>query len=299
MTIALGGRIHITEVAPRDGLQNLPGVLPLKEKLDFIQALCGAGCEEIEAASFVNPKWVPQFADAQELCAALETQTNGVVFTYLVPNYKGAQRAIDAGAKQLFVTTSASEKHCHDNLNQTLEQVLEGAERIAELCREKNVVYTASIATAFGYSPDPMPVPPERVLSMIARMEKAGFGAVTLCDTSGEAKPEGVYALCRAAVESTSLPIGVHLHQNDGVELENALAALEAGVRIFESAAGGLGGCPFIANARGNIATEKLIALLEEQNYSTGIDKARMAECAETAARIRTVYGCPPEGCNT
>ena len=292
---SLGEKILITEVAPRDGLQILPRFVPTEVKTALIASLAEAGCEEIEAASFVSKKWVPQFSDAGEICRHFAGLYPNTIFTFLVPNLKGAQLAIDAGARQIFVTTSASVKHCRDNLNQSIDEVLEGAERIAELCNKHGVVYTASIAAAFGYSSDRDGVPEERVLSMISRFEKAGFGSVTLCDTAGEANPEKTFELCSSAIKCSGIPIGVHFHQNGGIEFANALAALKDGIRIFESAAGGLGGCPYVKKAKGNIATEKLVEMFRAMGYEIGIDPVLISECAEKAKKIRDEYGVPCE----
>lgn len=283
-------KIKITEVAPRDGFQILPKYIPLGKKADLIYRLIDAGCKEIEASAFVSPKWVPQMADSAELVKLFENEQRSIL-TYLVPNFKGAQRAIDAGVKQLFVTTSASIKHARDNLNQTIDEVLEGAEAIAELAKKNNVVYTASIACAFGYELDPEPVPVERVCQMVKRLSAAGYNAVTLCDTSGHANPESVKELCNAVLASTSVELGIHLHQAEGIEFANALAALECGVELFESAAGGMGGCPFVKKAKGNIATETLIKMFGAMGYETDIEPEKMAECAKIAQDIKANYG--------
>lgn len=284
--------IHITEVAPRDGFQILPRLIPLDEKLDFIQNLIDAGCAEIEATSFVNPKWVPQMKDSRALCRQLLTQKKAIM-TYLVPNLRGAQLAIDAGAKQFFLTTSASKKHSRENLNQTIEEVLQNAVEVAKLAKQHDVECTASIAAAFGYSKDCEGVPSQRVCMMVETLADAGFTAITLCDTSGDANPDYVYELCGMAMKRTGLPLGIHLHQAGGIEFANAYAAFRAGVRTFESAAGGMGGCPFVKSAKGNIATETLVEMFHSMGYETGIDMERMQRCAEQAKRIQARYGIP------
>lgn len=284
--------IQITEVAPRDGFQILPRLIPYEEKVRFIQSIIDAGCEEIEASSFVSPKWVPQMSDSEEICRYFGSQKN-TIMTYLVPNMRGAQRAIEAGTRQFFVTTSASVKHSRDNLNQTIEEVLSGAEKIAQLAAQHGVECTASIAAAFGYSPDPEGVSHDRVCQIAKRLADAGFSAITLCDTSGEANPANVAELCTKVIKSTDVPIGIHLHQAGGIEFANALAALQAGVRIFEAAAGGMGGCPYIKKAKGNIATEKLVKMFADMGYETGVDLKLIEQCAEQAKKIQAEYGTP------
>ena len=286
------GSIQITEVAPRDGFQILPRPIPFAEKIALIEELIAAGCGEIEATSFVSPKWVPQMADSAQICRAFAGRRD-VVMTYLVPNLRGAQLAIAAGTRQLFVTTSASAKHSRENLNQTIEEVLAGAQEIARLAHEHGVTCTASIAAAFGYSPDPLGVRPERVCEMARTLAGAGFSALTLCDTSGEAGPDGVAALCEQVAKCVDLPIGVHLHQAGGIEYANALAALQSGVRIFEAAVGGLGGCPYIKKAKGNIATETLVRMFHAMGYETGIDLKKLEECAARAKALQAAYGTP------
>jgi len=282
-------RIKIIEVGPRDGLQILNKFIPTQMKIDWISSLLQAGCDEIEASSFVASKWVPQLADAGEVCKHFSTGFPERL-TYLVPNMKGAERAIEFGAKHLFVTTSASELHSMKNLNQTIKQVLEGAQRIAEYAARNSVHYTASIAASFGYSEDPTGVKQETVEMMVDTFQKAGFAAVTLCDTSGQAAPTQVYELCGRIVEKARIPIGVHLHQNGGIEFANALMALSAGVRIFESAAGGLGGCPYIKNARGNIATEKLVEMLKSCGYELQVDQSAINNCADVGKSFQNQY---------
>ncbi len=284
--------ILITEVAPRDGFQILPRLIPFEEKVKFIQSIIDAGCEEIEASSFVSPKWVPQMSDSEAVCRYFGSQKKATM-TYLVPNLRGAQRAVDAGTRQFFVTTSASVKHSRENLNQTIEEVLSGAEKIAQLAAQHGVECTASIAAAFGYSQDPEGVSNERVCQIAKRLADAGFSAITLCDSSGEANPVSVADLCAQVIECTGVPIGIHLHQAGGIEFANALAALQAGVRVFEAAVGGLGGCPYIKKAKGNIATEKLVKMFTDMGYETGVDIRLIEQCAEQAERIQSEYGTP------
>lgn len=283
-------RIEVTEVAPRDGFQILPQKIPFQEKANFIQSLIDAGCQEIEASSFVSPKWVPQLSDAEDICKLFLKQ-NKCTMTYLVPNMRGAVKAIESGTKQLFVTTTASELHSRENLNQTIEQVLDGAIQIANYAKERGIICTATVGAAFGYSRDPEGVSMERVCRNVQILADAGFSAISLCDTSGEAHPDMVYDLCVKVQQQSDIPIGIHLHQAGGIEFANALAALQAGVRIFESAAGGLGGCPYIKNAKGNIATEKLVKMFHQMGYQTGIDLDKMESCAETAKNIQSAYG--------
>jgi len=228
--------------------------------------------------------------DSGALCGHFLNQDK-TIMTYLIPNLHGAHLAIEAGAKQFFLTTSASEKHSKENLNQTIEEALHGAKKVAELAKQHSVIYTASIATAFGYAKDPMSVPAERVYMMLESLTKAGFSSIVLCDTSGDANPDYVFELCSKAMEITPLPLGIHLHQANGIEFANAYAAFKAGIRIFEAAAGGMGGCPFVKNAKGNIATELLAGMFHSMGYDTGIDLERLRQCAQQAKHILEQYG--------
>ena len=285
-------RIHITEVAPRDGFQILPIYIPYETKVELLKNLMDAGCQEIEASSFVSPKWVPQMVDSAQICQQFKDITS-CTMTYLVPNLKGAQRAIEAGCRQLFVTTSASAKHARENLNQTIAEVLQGAKQIARLAEEHHIVHTATIASAFGYALDSEGVSSQRVCEMACVLRDAGFSAITLCDTSGEANPSLVKERCELVQRAVDIPIGIHLHQAGGVEFANALAALESGIRIFESAAGGLGGCPYVPKAKGNIATELLVGMFHAMGYETGIDLAKIQTCGKQARALQLKYGSP------
>jgi len=288
-------QIHIVEVTARDGFQILPRVIPLEVKRAFIQSLLDAGCREIQAGSFVNPKWVPQMQYTAELCEYFRPPQKAVM-TYMVPNLRGAQNAIDAGAAHFSLTISASEKHSRDNVNRTVDEAMADAIEVAKLAKERGVTCRGSIATAFGYAADPDGVSIERVIGMIEALEAAGFAAINMSDTSGDAHPDHVFELCSRATQATSLPLSVHLHQADGVEFANLYAAFQAGIRAFESAAGGLGGCPFAKGAKGNVATEKLVALFHTMGYDTGIDLERIRVVAERAKEIQRDYGTPECG---
>lgn len=285
--------IKIVEVAPRDGFQILPSFIPTKEKITLINALVEAGCDEIEASSFVSPKWIPQLRDAEEICRHLQAcgAEKKAEITYLVPNMKGAELGAKAGVCHIFVTTSASPLHCRENLNQTIDEVFTGAKQIAAFAKERGLGVTVSIAAAFGYARDPEGVPVERVLTLMHRMEDAGFAKVNLCDTAGEANPKGVYDLCTKALNSLKIPVSVHLHQRGGIEFANALAAADAGVRIFEAAVGGLGGCPYVPKAKGNIATEKLVRMFREIGYAVRANPDLLDACAVTAKGIQVAHG--------
>lgn len=283
--------IQIIEVAPRDGFQILPSFIPTAEKIALIEALIDAGCDEIEASSFVSPKWVPQLKDAETICAHFAKYEGKTEITYLVPNMRGAELAVRAGARHIFVTTSVSALHCRENLNQTIEEAFAGAENIAAFARAEGVGVTVSMATAFGYARDPEGVPEKRVLTLARRMQHAGFSRINLSDTAGEANPKGVSDLCRAALATLTIPVSVHLHQRSGIEFANALAAAQAGVRIFEAASGGLGGCPYVPKAKGNIATEQLVRMFREMGYAVRANPDLLDACAAAAKQIQAAHG--------
>jgi hydroxymethylglutaryl-CoA lyase len=284
------GKIRIVEVAPRDGFQILNTFIPTEAKIGFIKSLIDAGCEEIQASSFVSPKWIPQLRDAEIVCENFRSSSVSEM-TYLIPNTKGAQRAVASGAKRIFVTTSASALHCRENLNQTIDDVFKGAEGIAVYAKKNGIYCAGSIAASFGYSRDTEKITKEKIEKLVKRLEAAGFSSVNLSDTSGEANPFYVYDLCSSVLKITTMPVSVHLHQRGGIEFANALAALNAGIRIFESATGGLGGCPNVPNAKGNIATEKLVGMFHEMGFQTNVNLELIEKCANTAKQMERDYG--------
>ena len=268
--------VLISEVGPRDGLQNVAPVMTLAAKKAWIEAAFAAGLREIEVGSFVPAKTLPQLADTAEL-VAWATQIPGLTVAALVPNYRGALDAVAAGAQKITLPLSCSETHSLANLRRTHAQVLEEAKRIAAMIAALPAAqrphFEGSLSTAFGCTLEGV-VPQAKVVTLAESLMQAGCDEVGLADTTGYADPAAVRSMIAAlhsAVGEHALT-GIHLHNTRGLGLANVLAAYEAGLRTFDSSLGGLGGCPFAPGASGNIVTEDLVFMFEAMGISTGID---------------------------
>lgn len=273
--------VSIREVGPRDGLQNEAPV-PTAAKVELLDALSGTGVGRIEAASFVHPKAIPQMADASEVWS-LCRKAAGVRYSALVPNLKGAQRAIDAGFVELEVVVSASDTHNRANLNRSTEESLAEIAALVPLVHEAGATVEVIVATSFGcpYEGD---VPPARVAAISERV--LGYGADRLAygDTTGMATPRRVRELLAAVPRER--PVLLHFHDTRGTGLANILTALDLGITEFDASVGGLGGCPYAPGASGNVATEEVVHMLHDLGYETGIDLDRLIAAAELAERV-------------
>jgi len=274
--------VLVTDVVTRDGLQDEARTVPTADKLAVIAALVDAGVRSVEAASFVHPGLVPQMADADELMARLP-RCPGVRYSVLVPNRKGAERALATPPHEVRLVVSASEHHNRANLNRSV------AESLAELgdvvdyvrAREPDVAIVAGLATAF-MCPVEGAVPVDRLRYMVGKLTAMGVGSVNLADTTGSANPVLV-GTSVAAVQDTfpTVELSLHLHDTLGRGLANALAGLHAGVQRFDASLGGLGGCPFAPGAAGNVATEDLVSMLHAMGVRTGIDPDALARASD------------------
>jgi hydroxymethylglutaryl-CoA lyase len=264
----------VSEVGPRDGLQMVHRVVPTATKLRLIEALHAAGLPEIEVASFVPPKLVPQMADAAEVTRHATT-LRGLHVAVLVPNLRGAEAAIAAGAHKITLTLSASEAHSRANLRRTREEQMEEARKVVAHVRAlpgPRPSLEAGVSTAFGCSIQGE-VPERDVVAMAVALAAMGCDSVGLSDTSGYGNPAQVRRLVRAVrAEIGERCDSLHLHDTMGLGLANVAAGVEEGIRIFDSALGGLGGCPFAPGASGNVVTEDLVFLLESLGLRTGVD---------------------------
>jgi len=269
--------VRIREVGPRDGLQAEEPV-SVADRVRLIEALVVSGVRELEAVAFVSPKAVPSMAGAGEVLAAVE-RVAGVRYLALVPNVLGAELAVAAGVDGLSVTASASEAYNEKNVHMTVEQSVEEVGRICALAAPLPV--DAVISCAFG-SPYEGDLEPRVVAAIGGRMLEAGAGTITFADTTGMATPARVDALLAAS----GTDIGLHLHETRGTALVNAYAALQAGVRRFDTSVGGLGGSPFAAGAAGNLATEDLVHLFDDLGVTTGIDLDRLLDASALVASI-------------
>lgn len=268
-------RVEIIEVGPRDGFQNIKTPIPTEVKHEVIAAVIAAGVKNIEATSFVHPKAIPQMADAAEVAraAVARREADGLRLFALVPNLTGARKAYDCGLREVTYVISASERHNLANINRTREQSLQDLAGItAEL---PGLKIRLAAATSFG-CPFAGPVAPGDVFSLIEAGLAAGARSVVLCDTIGVADPLQVHKLCRQFLDAfPGVPVALHLHDTRGMGLANTLAGLEAGITTFETAIGGLGGCPFAPGAAGNTATEDLLNMLRAMGVDTSIDLER------------------------
>lgn len=271
--------VKVCEVGPRDGLQMAKSIMPTETKKRWIAAIAAAGVREIEVGSFVPPKLVPQMADTDEIVRAA-VQIPGLTVVALAPNLKGAQNAYAAGAHRISVPVSVSEGHSRANTNRSpMEQVAEVGRMVAWLRGQpRHVELEAACSTAFGCSIDGV-VPVANVVKVAAGLAAAGADEVALADTVGYAHPAQIREVVRAVrAEIGGRLGGLHLHDTMGLGLANALAGLEEGIRNFDAALAGLGGCPFAPGASGNIVTEDLVFMLESMGYETGIDLAKLIE---------------------
>jgi hydroxymethylglutaryl-CoA lyase len=280
----LPARISLREVGPRDGLQNEDPV-PTAAKVELVNALSTTGVGRIEAVSFVHPKAIPQMADADEVWAAI-TRNDDVRYSALVPNLRGAQRALTAGFRDIEVVVSASDTHNRKNVNRSTEQSLDEIAELIALAHDTGASVQVVVATAWGcpYEGD---VPVERVLAVAGRAISDGADAISFGDTTGMATPGRVTRLIgelRSAHPAT--PVNLHFHNTRGTGLANVLAAMQLGVDDFDASVGGLGGCPYAPGASGNVASEELIHMVEDMGVDTGIDLDAMIDAAETAERI-------------
>ncbi|WP_027342823.1 hydroxymethylglutaryl-CoA lyase [Hamadaea tsunoensis] len=273
--------ISIREVGPRDGLQNEAPV-PAAAKVELIDALSATGVRRIEAVSFVHPKAIPQMADADEVWAKIARDPD-VRYSALVPNVRGAERALAAGFTEVEVVVSASDTHNRKNINRSTEESLAELPALIELLHAGGASAELIIATSFGcpYEGD---VDPGRVAGIVERAIGMGVDKVSFGDTTGMATPRRVRdVLTRVARER---PLLCHFHNTRGTGLANILTALELGVTQFDASVGGLGGCPYAPGATGNVATEEVVHMLADMGYETGIDLDRLVEAAELAQRI-------------
>ncbi|MYZ42018.1 hydroxymethylglutaryl-CoA lyase [Schauerella aestuarii] len=279
-------RLFITDVAPRDGLQNQPVLVGLDTKLTLIDRLVAAGVESIEATSFVSPKAVPQMADAGELIPRVRTQHPGLRASALVPNMKGLERAHAAGAEEIAVVLSATEIMNLKNINMGLAQATDVSEQTVREAIRLGLRTRAYVAVAFD-CPFEGPTSLDAVHTCVARMAEAGAQEIVIADTIGSASPGAVSERLTALLRDLPADrLAVHFHDTRGMAVANAWAALQAGIRRFDASVGGIGGCPFAPGAAGNLATEDLVLMAEASGYTTGISLDSLLDIidfAETA----------------
>jgi len=278
-------RVTVVEVGPRDGLQNEASALPADAKVRFVEALAEAGLPVVEVTSFVSPRAVPQLADADEVLPAVQRR-EGVRYPVLVPNLRGLERAVAAGADAIAVFTAASEGFARANINMTIAESLAAFAPVLEQALMAGMWTRGYVSTAFGCPYDGA-VEPSAVARVASELAALGCAEVSVGDTIGVARPEQVPGVVAAVAERVPLDrIALHLHDTGGRALDNVAAGLEAGVRTFDSSAAGLGGCPFAPGAPGNVATEALVRFVHRQGLETGVDPDAV-ERAGQAVRAR------------
>ena len=277
-------RVTVVEVGPRDGLQNEKVHIPTDVKVRFIDALSESGLPVIEATSFVSPKAIPQLADADEVMRRIERRP-GVRYPVLVPNEQGLERALAAGAHEIAVFTAASETFNRRNINAGIEESLRRFEPVLERALANHLRARGYISTAFVCPYEGL-VSPDRVVDVAERLLELGVDEISIGDTIGAATPNQVVDLCEKLFKSVEVGrLAMHLHDTRGTALANVVAALEVGIAVFDSAAGGLGGCPYAPGASGNLATEDLLYLLHGMGIETGASLEKVVEATSIIAQ--------------
>ncbi len=266
----LPARVTLCEVGPRDGFQFESKAIPTQRKVDWVTRLARAGLRRIQATSFVHPKWVPQMADAADVIARLPA-VDGCVFSALALNERGVERALSAGVRAIDLSIATHPKHARDNVNMTVDEGADRAEAMIRMAREGGAEVQLNLQTVWGYA-EAEDVPVETVTRLAARLGPS-VDTFSLADSTGRAHPLSIarrVAAVRQAVPDARLVL--HLHDTRGSGLANVVAGMQAGIDWFDTSLGGLGGCPFIPGATGNIATEDTAALLDAMQVNTSID---------------------------
>ena len=276
----MSNTVRIVEVAPRDGLQNEKGSVPASVKIELIDLLASAGLTEIETTSFVSDRWVPQMADHDEVMRGI-TRRPGVKYPVLVPNLRGYQAAVAAGAREVAVFASASESFSRKNINCSIDESFERFAPVFAAARQDNVQVRGYVSCVLG-CPYEGYVAPERVTGVASRLVNAGCFEISLGDTIGVGTPASTTRLLEHVAPRVPLAqIAGHFHDTYGMGTANAYASYVAGVRIFDSSVGGLGGCPYAKGATGNVATEDLVYLMHGLGAETGIDLEALVSTAQ------------------
>jgi hydroxymethylglutaryl-CoA lyase len=278
-------KVSVIDVGPRDGLQSEPAYVSVSDKVALVNGLIDAGVRHLEVTSFVSPRAVPQMRDAAEVLNGID-RSKGAVLTALVPNEKGAERAVEAGVDAMVVFMSASESHNLKNVNRTRDQSLAGFKSICRIAEAAKIDVYGAIATSFG-CPFEGDVPATDVVEIARAYRDMGITMLSLGDTTGMATPPLVAERVRALGEAVpEADIALHFHNTRGVGLVCVYAGLMEGVTRFEASVGGLGGCPFVPRATGNICTEDLVYMLDECGVETGIDLKKLIAVSQRAERV-------------
>jgi hydroxymethylglutaryl-CoA lyase len=272
-------RVRFTEVGPRDGFQNWPVPVATKTKVRLVRAALAAGAARVEAASMVSPKWVPQMADGEQVLAELSEQEMDRV-RVLVPNLRGLERALAAGARNVLVNVGVTDGFNRKNLNRSVAETLVEIQQVIEVADQEELRVDASVSVAWG-CPFDGPVSVDQSIEVAMRLVEMGVTEVSFGDTIGVATPTGVGNLATHALERLGgAEVSMHFHDTRGMGLANVFSALEAGIEIFEGSVGGIGGCPFAPRSTGNVCSEDLLFMVQESGYDTGVDVWAMVAAA-------------------
>jgi hydroxymethylglutaryl-CoA lyase len=274
--------VRVREVGPRDGIQSEKADVATADKIRLIDALSESGLRYIEAISVVSPKAIPQMADAREVWAGI-TRRDGVVYSALVPNRKGAEIAAELGVDSLQVFIAASDAYNIKNVRKTTEESFSDVEAVVEVAGGAGIPIEGTISTAFG-SPYEGDVPPRRVVEVSKRMVDLGITTISYGDTTGMGTPRRVHEVIDALQQALpELTLNMHFHDTRGTGLANVVTALDHGVEYFDASIGGMGGSPFAEGATGNIATEDLVHMLADMDIDTGVDIDRLLDASRVA----------------
>lgn len=280
--------VLIWEMGPRDGLQNEAALIPTAEKVDLVDRLSATGLSKIEVTSFVSPKWVPQMADAAQVMAAI-TRRPDVVYSALTPNLQGFEAALVNRADEVAVFASASEGFSRKNINCSIAESLARFVPILDRARDIGMRVRAYVSCATD-CPYDGPTDPASVARVAMRLLAMGCYEVSLADTIGSGRPETVRAMLKAVLgEAPAGRLALHFHDTRGRAIDNTAVGLEMGIRIFDAAVGGLGGCPYAPGAKGNVATEKMVRWLHGQGLRTGVDLAMLENAGRFAQGLRAM----------
>lgn len=279
--------VTIFEMAPRDGLQNEARLISTTDKIRLIDALSDCGFSHIEVTSFVSPKWVPQMADAPEVLAGIRRR-NGTAYAALTPNMQGFERAVAADVGEVAVFASASEGFSRKNINCTISESLERFRPVLRSARSAMLPVRGYVSCVTD-CPYDGPTPPEAVAQVARALLEMGCYQISLGDTIGSATPATTTRMLDAVLDQMPAQrLAGHFHDTQGLALANIELCIDRGLRSFDGAAGGLGGCPYVPGAKGNVATEAVVALLHARGFQTGIDPMKLAEAAALARRLRS-----------
>jgi hydroxymethylglutaryl-CoA lyase len=279
MNLSAPKSVKIVEVGPRDGLQNETAIISTEDKLRFIELLAQSGLKQIEITSFVHPKRIPQLADALEIVRAVKPHAD-LVYSALVPNMRGLERAIESGIKRIAVFTAASETFTQRNINMSIQESFDTFQPVVDLAKASGVSVRGYVSTCF-VCPYEGEVSKDKVLAVTQKLHEMGIDEISLGDTIGAAAPTDVYETVGFVLNRIpSEQIALHFHDTYGTALANVVAGLQLGITTYDSSAGGLGGCPYAPGASGNLATEDLIYLLDRMGIASGVNLEKLAEAS-------------------